>query len=157
AEQCASSAYKGAWDANEGVCHPASPNCFAWAEFWAGGLAYYGGLITASLTAWVLLRRDQFSFWKAADMAGFTIPLGLAFGRMGCLMAGCCFGATCELPWAVSFPPYSAATEEQVHDHLLKRLDAWSLPIHPTQLYESGASLAIAAVCMLWVHGRKRY
>lgn len=33
----------------------------------------------------------------------------------------------------------------------------WSLPVHPTQLYESAASLAIALFCLVWVHSRKRY
>jgi phosphatidylglycerol:prolipoprotein diacylglycerol transferase len=154
---CLSAAYGGVWDAAAGVCHPSAPDCFAWAKFWAGGLTYYGGLLGASGAAWVLLKRDAFPFWKAADMAGFAIPLGLGFGRMGCLMAGCCFGATCDLPWAVSFPWRSAASEEQFRDHLLASPRMWSLPVHPTQIYESAASLAVAAVCLLWVHGRKRY
>jgi phosphatidylglycerol:prolipoprotein diacylglycerol transferase len=154
---CLSTAYGGVWDATTGVCHPRGPDCFAWAKFWAGGLTYYGGLIGAFSVAWVLLKRDQFPFWKAADMAGFAIPLGLTFGRLGCLMAGCCFGATCDLPWAVSFPWRSAASEEQFKDHLLASSKMWSLPVHPTQSYESAASLAIAAICLLWVHGRKRY
>jgi phosphatidylglycerol:prolipoprotein diacylglycerol transferase len=154
---CLSSPYAGVWDAAGGVCHPKATDCFAWAKFWAGGLTYYGGLVGASAAAWFLLKRDQFPFWKAADMAGFAIPLGLAFGRLGCLMAGCCFGVTCRLPWAVSFPWRSAASEEQFKDHLLATSKAWSLPVHPTQSYESAASLAIAATCLLWVHGRKRY
>jgi phosphatidylglycerol---prolipoprotein diacylglyceryl transferase len=154
---CLSAAYGGAWDAAAGVCHPSAPDCFAWAKFWAGGLTYYGGLLGASGAAWVLLKRDSFPFWKAADMAGFAIPLGLGFGRMGCLMAGCRFGATCDLPWAVSFPWRSAASEEQFRDHLLASPKMWSLPVHPTQVYEAAASLAIAGVCLLWVHGRKRY
>jgi len=154
---CLSPAYGGVWDAAQGLCHPKDVDCFAWAKFWAGGLTYYGGLMAASATAWFLLKRDGFPFWKAADMAGFAIALGLGFGRMGCLMAGCCFGTTCELPWAVAFPWRSAASEEQFRDHLLASPKMWSLPVHPTQLYESGASLAIAAVCLLWVNGRKRY
>jgi phosphatidylglycerol:prolipoprotein diacylglycerol transferase len=154
---CLSAAYDGAWDAAHGVCHPKAPDCFAWAKFWAGGLTYYGGLVGASIAAWFLLRRDRFPFWKAADMAAFAIPLGLGFGRMGCLMAGCCFGATCDLPWAVSFPWRSAASEEQFKDHLLTTAKSWSLPVHPTQIYESAACLAIAAVCLLVVHPRKRY
>jgi phosphatidylglycerol:prolipoprotein diacylglycerol transferase len=154
---CISAAYGGVWDAARGLCHPKEADCFAWAKFWAGGLTYYGGLLGASGAAWLLLKRDGFPFWKAADMAGFAIPLGLAFGRLGCLMAGCCFGVTCDLPWAVSFPWRSAASEEQFRDHLLATSKTWSLPVHPTQLYESAASLAIAAVCLLWVHGRKRY
>ncbi len=155
--ECLSSAYDGAWDAARGLCHPKAPDCFAWAEFWAGGLTYYGGLGGASVAAWWLLRRDGFPFWKAADMAGFAIPIGLAFGRMGCLLAGCCFGATCDLPWAVSFPWQSAASEEQFRDHLLPTARAWSLPVHPTQIYESAASLGIAAVCALVVQPNKRY
>jgi phosphatidylglycerol---prolipoprotein diacylglyceryl transferase len=154
---CLSAAYGGVWDATASVCHPSGPDCFAWAKFWEGGFAYYGGFLAASATAWFLLKRDAFPFWKAADMAGFAIPLGLGFGRMGCLMAGCCFGATCHLPWAVRFPWRSAASEEQFRDHLLPSAKMWSLPVHPTQLYESAASLAIAAVCLLWLHGRKRY
>jgi len=155
--ECVSSTYDGVWDALKTTCHPRAPDCLAWAKFWAGGLTYYGGLLGASVAAWFLLKRDRFPFWKAADMAGFAVPLGLAFGRMGCLMAGCCFGATCSLPWAVSFPWRSAASEEQFKEHLLPTAKMWSLPVHPTQIYESFACLAIAAVCLLWVHPRKRY
>ncbi len=139
------------------TCHPKVADCFAWAKFWAGGLTYYGGLIGASLAAWYLLRRDRFPFWKAADMAGFTVPLGLAFGRMGCLFAGCCFGSPCSLPWAISFPWRSPASEEQARDHLLASARLWSWPVHPTQIYESAASLGIAIFCLLFVHTRKRY
>jgi phosphatidylglycerol:prolipoprotein diacylglycerol transferase len=155
--ECLSISYGGVWDAAKGVCHPKGPDCFAWAKFWAGGLTYYGGLFGASVAAWFLLKRDRFPFWKAADMAGFAIPLGLTFGRMGCLMAGCCFGTTCRLPWAVSFPWRSAASEAEFKAHLLSTPKMWSLPVHPTQIYESAASLAIAAFCLLWVHPRKHY
>ncbi len=149
--------YKGHWDVAAGVCHPVETNCFAWAEFWAGGLTYYGGFIGASLAAIVLLKRDKFPFWKAADMAGFCVPVGLAFGRMGCLLAGCCFGAESSLPWALSFPPQSPASEAQWKAHTLQNPAAWSNPVHPTQIYEAAASLAIAAFCLYYVHPRKRY
>jgi phosphatidylglycerol:prolipoprotein diacylglycerol transferase len=73
------------------------------------------------------------------------------------LLAGCCFGAECTLPWALSFPPKSPASEEQFKEHLLGSAHLWSHPVHPTQIYESAASLAIAAACLLWVQPRKRY
>jgi len=155
--ECIAASGGGRWDPATGLCHPMNSDCFAWAKFWAGGLTYYGGFLGASAAAWFLLKRDRFPFWKAADMAGFAVPLGLAFGRMGCLMAGCCFGATCDLPWAMSFPWRSAASEEQFKAHLLPSAKLWSLPVHPTQVYESAASLAIAAVCLILVHPRKRY
>ena len=155
--ECVSTAYDGVWDAAKGVCHPKARDCLAWAKFWAGGLTYYGGLLGATGAAVLLLRRDRFPFWKAADMAGFAIPMGLAFGRMGCLLAGCCFGAPTKLPWGLSFPPRSPASEEQAKEHLIESVRMWSLPVHPTQIYESAASLAIAAACLFWVLPRKRY
>jgi phosphatidylglycerol:prolipoprotein diacylglycerol transferase len=155
--ECLSPSYEGAWDAAKNVCHPKVVDCFAWAKFWAGGLTYYGGFLGASVGAWFLLKRDRFPFWKAADLAGVAVPLGLAFGRMGCLLAGCCFGAECDLPWALSFPPKSPASEEQWKAHLLGNSTMWSHPVHPTQIYESAASLAIAAACLLLVQPRKRY
>ena len=81
--------YKGYWDMAAGVCHPTTKNCFAWAEFYTGGFAYYGGFLLAAPVAWRLLKTDRFPFWKAADMAGMVVPIGLGFGRLGCLLAGC--------------------------------------------------------------------
>ncbi len=155
--ECVSPRYAGVWDEARKVCHPSSPDCFAWAKFWAGGLTYYGGFLGATAAAVFLLRRDKFSFWKAADMAGFAIPMGLAFGRMGCLLAGCCFGARSEAPYALSFPPRSPASEAQAKLGELATAREWSHPVHPTQIYESAFSLAIAAFCLFFVLPRKRY
>lgn len=146
-----------AWDAVKQVCHPTNADCWAWAKFWNAGYAYYGGLITASLAAWWLLRRDRFPFWKAADMAGFAIPIGLGFGRMGCLLAGCCFGAPSSSGIAMQFPPNGNASDAQWKAGLLSSPRLPSLPVHPTQIYESAGSLAVAAICLFYVHGRKRY
>ncbi len=160
---CVSAAYGGNWDPVLSACHPGHSDCLLWAKFWTGGLTYYGGFIGATLAAYFLLKRDKFPFWKAADMAGFAIPIGLAFGRVGCLLAGCCYGAVCNLPWAISFPgrtstlAASPAAEAHFKEHLIA--DDWhaSLPVHPTQIYESLASLGIAAFCLYFVHPRKRY
>jgi phosphatidylglycerol:prolipoprotein diacylglycerol transferase len=148
---------RGTWDAVKGACHPTTADCWAWARFWAGGLTYYGGFIGASLMAVYLLRRDRFPFWKAADMAGFAVPLGLGFGRMGCLLAGCCFGLRTEGGLGMSFPPHSPASESQFKAGDLASSDAWSHKVLPTQIFESALSLGIAAFCLLYVHGRKRY
>jgi len=147
----------GRWDQGAGVCRPLASDCFAWARFWAGGLTYYGGFLGASLAAWFLLRRDRFPFWKAADMAGMVVPLGLAFGRMGCLLGGCCFGRPWNGPLALSFPPGSAASAAQAQAGLLPSAFSASLPVHPTQLYEAFGSLGLAFALLLWVHPHKRY
>ncbi|MFO0617701.1 MAG: prolipoprotein diacylglyceryl transferase [Polyangiaceae bacterium] len=154
---CGTQNYQGVWDATKHVCHPTKSNCFLWAEFWAGGLTYYGGFIGASLGGYWLLRRDRFPFWKAADMAGFAIPLGLGFGRMGCLLAGCCFGLETNSPVGLSFPGNSPASEAQFKAKELTSIRAWSHPVHPTQIYESAACLGIALFLLAYLHGRKRY
>ena len=153
----ASSGPTGVWDAAAGVCRPERADCFAWARFWAGGLTYYGGFVGASLAAWWLLRRDKFPFWKAADMAGMVIPVGLAFGRMGCLLAGCCFGRPLSGGLALTFPPYSAASAAQARSGLLQGEHLHSLPVHPTQLYEAWGALLLAAFLTFIVHPTKRY
>lgn len=147
----------GVWDEAAGVCRPAQADCFAWARFWAGGLTYYGGFVGASLAAWWLLKRDRFPYWKAADMAGMVIPIGLTFGRMGCLLGGCCFGSPWQHPLALVFPPYSAASAAQARDGLLQAEHLHSLSVHPTQLYEAWGSFALALVLIYWLHPRKRY
>jgi len=145
----------GTWDAEGSVCRPVHTDCFAWARFWAGGLTYYGGFLGASLAAWFLLKRDRFPFWKAADMAGMVIPVGLAFGRMGCLLGGCCFGRPLEGPFGLVFPSFSAASTAQARDGLLRGAHLESLSVHPTQLYESWGSFGLAVLLILWLHGRK--
>lgn len=155
----------GTWNAAKQVCVPIVPSdtwgrvdlCLAWAKFWSGGLTYYGGFIGGTIGAWYLLKRDRFPFWKAADMAGMVIPVGLGFGRMGCLLAGCCFGKPWASRFALSFPPQSPASEFQHRVHLLQSPMEPSLPVHPTQIYESAASFAISALLIFYVHGRKRY
>ena len=156
-QECAEPRYDGVWDAAKNVCHPTKSDCFAWAKFWAGGLTYYGGFIGASAAGYWLLKRDRFPFWKAADMAGMVVPIGLGFGRMGCLLAGCCFGKPSTVPWAMSFPSHSPASESQYKQGLLESPFDPSLAVHPTQIYESAGSFAIAAFLLLWLHGRKRY
>jgi phosphatidylglycerol---prolipoprotein diacylglyceryl transferase len=155
--ECLSDTYRGVWDAANAVCHPKEVDCLAWAKFWNGGYTYYGGFIGAVISSWYFLKRDRFPFWRAADMAGFAIPLGLAFGRMGCLLAGCCFGIRTDSPLALSFPPNSPASEAQFKAHELASRHLTSHPVHPTQIYESAASLLIAAFCLIYVHPRKRY
>ncbi|HEY3594296.1 MAG TPA: prolipoprotein diacylglyceryl transferase [Polyangiaceae bacterium] len=149
--------YEGVWDATRNFCYPGASDCFAWAKLWKGGFTYYGGFLGALVSSWYLLKRDGFPFWRAADMAGFVVPLGLAFGRMGCLLAGCCFGERTESTLGLAFPPYSPASEGQFKAGELTSMHLWSFPVHPTQIYESAASLAIAAFCLLYVHPRKRY
>jgi phosphatidylglycerol:prolipoprotein diacylglycerol transferase len=58
---------------------------------------------------------------------------------------------------ALVFPPYSAASSAQAREGLLTGSHLHSLPVHPTQLYEAWSSLGLAALLVLFFHGKKRY
>jgi phosphatidylglycerol:prolipoprotein diacylglycerol transferase len=147
----------GAWDAAAGVCRPKQADCWAWARVWGGGLTFYGGFLAATGAAWWLFRRDRFPFWKGLDMGGMMVPIGLGLGRLGCLMVGCCFGRASDVPWALGFPAHSPASEWQFRAGQLASPFDPSLRVHPTQIYESAAALAISAFAILYLQGRKRY
>lgn len=153
----AQAAAPGVWDSASEVCRPRERDCFAWARFWAGGLTYYGGFLGGTLGAFWTLRRDRFPFWQAADMAGMVIPVGLALGRLGCLLGGCCFGSPTSAAWGISFPPLSPASLAESQAGLIAGDHLRSLPVHPTQLLESFGSLALGAFLYFFAHSRKRY
>ena len=69
-----------------------------------GGLVFYGGLIGAAITTIFYLHWKKLPVWKIADILAPSIALGSVFGRIGCLLNGCCYGRACDLPWAIHFP-----------------------------------------------------
>lgn len=73
-----------------------------------GGLVVYGSLIGASIAAAVYLRRQRLPILAVADLISPSLVVGLSFGRIGCLLNGCCFGQVSDLPWAITFPQSSA-------------------------------------------------
>jgi len=99
-------------------------------KIWNGGLVFYGGFIAAVAVCTVFLRKNRMPFLPVADASAIAIPLGLAFGRMGCTSAGCCFGKPTSLPWAITFT--DPASLAPLH-----------VALHPTQIYESMAGFAI--------------
>jgi phosphatidylglycerol:prolipoprotein diacylglycerol transferase len=155
AAQCVEA--NGIWDTAASVCHASERNCFAALEFWRGGLAYYGGLIAALAFGLYFMKKERFPVGKGSDFVACGIALGLFFGRVGCFLGGCCFGAPHDGPLAVSFPRWSPASEEQWRLGLLADQSLPSLPVHPTQLYEAVGCLVIAACLYFYVEPRKRF
>lgn len=82
-----------------------------------GGLVVYGSLIGGMLAAVVFFKITRLPFGRLADLIAPGMVLGLAFGRLGCLMNGCCFGGVCsaDLP-AVQFPPGSPPYMRQLEE-----------------------------------------
>ena len=102
-------------------------------RIWNGGLVFYGGLLAALAAGLVFVRRRGLPFLSLADAAALGIPLGLAFGRIGCTLAGCCYGKPTAVPWGIVFS--DPASLAPLH-----------VPLHPTQVYESLAGFAIFGI-----------
>src|SRR5256885_1979869 len=126
--------------------------------FWEGGLAFYGGFIGAVLVSVWYMRRHKMPFFPVADALIPSVAMGHAIGRLGCFAAGCCWGGACDphLPWAAKFPPESLAYQSQVANGIIQLGAAHTIPIHPTQLYESLGELLVFCALLFW-RGRKRF
>ena len=95
------------------------PNRSAWANFVdavnfrSGGLTFYGGMILATVCGVLYGLYKKAPVRRGMDIVAPCLMVGLAFGRVGCFMNGCCHGAECEVPWAVSYPYGSNAYVEE--------------------------------------------
>lgn len=83
-------------------------------RFTEGGLVVYGSLIGATVGFLLFAWKQKLPPLALADIVAPSLVAGLAIGRLGCLMNGCCYGGECQLPWAVTFPPASPPFEDQL-------------------------------------------
>jgi hypothetical protein len=120
---------------------------------WAG---FAGALVAV---AFVLRRAGTMSLARFGDLAAMPLAGALVVARFGCLIAGCDYGKVTALPWAMRFPGGSPAWRDHVHSGLVPASRDASLPVHPTQLYESllGILLVVLAVVLartVWARAR---
>lgn len=134
-----------------------------------GGLVFYGGAIFGVLCVWIYSRLQRLSALKMADIYAPSLALGLGFGRIGCFLAGCCWGDVCAAPaqlaslsapaarqvftlpplsppgffLAASYPRGAGAYEQHLRLGLLTPEATRSLPVHPSQLYEAALAFAL--------------
>ncbi len=104
------------------------------------GTTMLGGVLLALITVILFCWIKKVSFLKIADVMAPSFALGIFLTRIGCFLAGCCFGRACNLPWGVEFPvgsiPFSVPELQGAH-------------IHPTQLYSSLYGLVIMLILVV--------
>jgi len=143
-----------------------------------GGLVFYGGFLVSVFVVLVYATVARISLLTILDTGAPPAALGLAFGRIGCFMAGCCWGDLCvdasqigrisdqsviyqvwtlpaissgRFPLAVTFPKGSDIYLQHQKLGLLTNTAERSLPVHPVQLYESAL-----AFILCWVLARMK-
>jgi phosphatidylglycerol:prolipoprotein diacylglycerol transferase len=121
-----------------------------------GGLVLYGGVLMAVACFFVVCRIRKLNPLRMADVVMPSFFIGLAFGRFGCFLNGCCYGDVCELPWAVNFAQGSVPFQAMVNRGLLDPAAATSMPLHPTQIYSSLNALVLAFLTASYFRVRHR-
>jgi phosphatidylglycerol:prolipoprotein diacylglycerol transferase len=112
----------------------------------SGGV-FQGGLAFGVVFALWYFRKRRLPTWKLADIIGPALALGHGFGRIGCFMAGCCYGRVCELPVGVRF------SSQYAHDLTGVPLGE---PIYPVQLFEAALNFLNFLVLFI-ILKRKRF
>ena len=119
-------------------------------DFWqtlispSRGFSMFGAFVGVPLAVWAFCRWKGIEFARLFDGVCVMAPAWHAFGRLGCLLAGCCHGRPSDLPWGLVFRDPSAMVPRE-----------WlGVPLHPTQLLEAAYD-AVAAVLLYRLFERK--
>ena len=113
----------------------------------SGGVWYFGFLAGFAYVA-VRSRVLGVTWLDAIDRLFPCVALGHALGRLGCFLAGCCWGRECSRPWAIAFPAQDGPRQTGIPT---------GVPLHPTQLYEAGAELLLFALLAWWLLSRRAF
>lgn len=105
------------------------------------GFVVYGGIIGGIFTGYVYCRRKKLEFWQYFDLVMPSIALAQGFGRIGCFLAGCCYGKETSGVLTVTFQNSSFAPNH--------------IPLIPTQIYSSILDFVHCCV-LLWIAKHKK-
>lgn len=147
-----------------------------------GGMVFYGGFLFGLLAVIIYARMVRLQLGNMLDVFAPGLALGLALGRVGCFMAGCCWGDLCVdpaqlsnlpkststwqvqtvpliseagFPFAVRFPPNAGAFEQHTKLGLLPADAERSLPVHPVQIYEAVLAFGLCVALHVWFEKRR--
>lgn len=111
---------------------------FTISDFFSGsGFVFYGSFIFAVPTMLLFFKKHRFPVFRTLDIMAVTTCIVHAFGRVGCFMAGCCYGKPTGTNWGVAFSD-PASSAEPLHTLL-----------HPVQLYEAGYILLVGVLLLV--------
>lgn len=107
-----------------------------------GGFVFYGGLILAVALVFLGGKIHKIDAWDYISNYAFAIPLAHGFGRIGCFLAGCCYGIPYDGPIAVVYPENSIIAPS-------------GIPMFPVQIVETCCLFVISIVLFLFYWFRK--
>lgn len=108
----------------------------------SSGFVVYGGIIAGVIAAIIYCKKKNYRFMEYFDLAAPSIAMAQGFGRIGCFLAGCCYGKTTESFLGVVFPENSMAPS--------------GIKLLPTQLFSSAGNFLIMAILLLYSRKAKK-
>jgi phosphatidylglycerol:prolipoprotein diacylglycerol transferase len=82
-----------------------------------GGLVVYGSLLAGGLALAIFVYKHHLPGLALCDLIAPSVVLGMALGRIGCFLNGCCYGGISSVPWHVTFPWHSPPHQQQVFNN----------------------------------------
>ena len=112
-------------------------------ETLSSGFVVFGGIIGGIFTGWLYCRIKKLTFFKYADVILPSVALAQGFGRIGCLLAGCCYGRETDSAFAITFHNSAYAPN--------------GVPLIPTQIISSGLDFLHFFILLYFVKKWKKY
>ena len=106
------------------------------------GFVVYGGIIVGALVGILYCRIKKLPCWEYFDLLAPSIAVAQGFGRIGCFLAGCCYGRPTDTFWSVTFPEGSFAPA--------------GVPLIPTQLISSAGDFIITGILLVYSKHNKK-
>jgi len=124
---------------------------------WQGGLVMYGGAIGGILGAWWATSKHKLPFNHAMDLGVTAAFLGLAFGRIGCLLVGDDFGSVVPEAYENLPFPITVHVPEVLADHSLFGQENAGKILWCTQIWMSLNALMLFLIGRFWLLPRRRF
>ena len=105
------------------------------------GFVIYGAIILGAVGLLLYCKKRKWNYGEIFDYAAPSVALAQGFGRIGCFLAGCCYGSETDMWFGVTFPTGSLAPTG-VH-------------LHPTQIYSAAFDFALAIFLILYSRENK--
>lgn len=100
------------------------------------GFVVYGGIIGGTLLAGLYTKIRKISFWRYFDLVLPAVAIAQGFGRIGCFLAGCCYGRETDSFIGIAFTNSNYAPN--------------GVPLVPTQLISSACCFIMAALLFIY-------
>lgn len=106
------------------------------------GFVVYGGIVLGVVAVYIYCRRKKISFLAYFDLLVPAVALAQGFGRIGCFLSGCCYGAPTDSFLGIVFPAGSMAPA--------------GVSLWPTQLFSAGGDLLLCGILLLYAKKDRR-